>query len=91
MLIQYTLVSLLTAVASAATSAGPALLASTTSGPVQGFLDNTNGTTTQLKKWYGIRYAQDTSGENRWRPPQPYFSSEVFDGHAFGPACIQAA
>ncbi|EIN08033.1 carboxylesterase [Punctularia strigosozonata HHB-11173 SS5] len=88
MLVRIFLTSLLGA---AAASVGPALLAHTTSGPVQGFMDDTNGTTVQLKKWYGIRYAQDTSGNNRWRPPRPYSSKATFDGHAFGPACIQAA
>ena len=27
--------------------------------------------TTQLNEYLGIRYAQDTSGSNRWQPPQP--------------------
>ena len=64
----------------------------TTSGRVQGYLD-TNTTSTHLQKWYGIRFAQDTSGQNRWKPPQPYTgpanNSEIFSATQFGPACMQ--
>lgn len=66
-----------------------ALLVSTSSGKVQGFLDTTT-THVALQKWYGIRFAEDTSGANRWRPPKPFFGSEgIFNASAFGPACLQ--
>lgn len=64
---------------------------STTSGKVQGYLD-TSTTSSSLQKWYGIRFAQDTSGQNRWRPPQPLTNvnqDAVFDATQFGPACMQ--
>lgn len=64
---------------------------STTSGKVQGYLDGST-TSTQLQKWYGIRFAQDTSGRNRWRPPQPFTDANpdtVFNATEFGPACMQ--
>lgn len=65
------------------------LIVETTSGRARGFLDN-NTTSISLKKWFGIRYAQDTSGHNRWRPPQPYrYNDTIFDATAFGPACLQ--
>ena len=66
------------------------LVIQTKAGPVQGFLDNTT-TTTPLRKWYGVRFAQDTSGQNRWRPPKapsPHLN-QVFNATAFGPACMQ--
>lgn len=64
---------------------------STTSGKVQGYLDDST-TSTPLQKWYGIRFAQDTSGQNRWRPPQPFKEANpdtVFNATQFGPACMQ--
>ncbi|EJD07139.1 carboxylesterase [Fomitiporia mediterranea MF3/22] len=66
------------------------LLVNTTSGPVLGFLDNAT-TSVPLQKWYGVRYAQDTSGANRWRPPKPFVdtSGNVFNASGFGPACLQ--
>jgi carboxylesterase type B len=67
----------------------PQLLVKTTSGVVKGYLD-TNRTSVPLRKWYGVPFAQDTSGANRWRPPQPAkYSSSVFEASAFGPACMQ--
>lgn len=66
----------------------PGPIVATTSGRVQGYLD-TNTTSTQLHKWYGVRFAQDTSGNNRWKPPQPYFGTGIFNATAFGPACLQ--
>ncbi|KZT40310.1 alpha/beta-hydrolase [Sistotremastrum suecicum HHB10207 ss-3] len=66
----------------------PGPIVATTSGLVQGYLD-TNTTSTQLHKWYGVRFAQDTSGNNRWKPPQPYFGTGIFNATAFGPACLQ--
>lgn len=63
----------------------------TTSGSVQGYLD-TSTTSTHLQKWYGIRFAQDTSGQNRWKPPHPYTgptNGAVFNATQFGPACMQ--
>ena len=65
------------------------LIVETTSGKARGFLDN-NTTSISLEKWFGIRYAQDTSGQNRWRPPQPYrYNDTIFNATAFGPACLQ--
>jgi carboxylesterase type B len=76
-------------VASVAAASGPALLVQTTSGLVRGFND-TNTTSVQLQKWYGIRYAADTSGRNRFRPPQPVIPPPgIVDGTKFGPACLQ--
>ena len=70
---------------------GPSLLAQTTSGLVQGFLDNTTTPDVPLKKWLGVPYADDTSGANRWRPPQAVKvkPGRVLDATAFGPACMQ--
>lgn len=66
------------------------LLVQTTSGAVQGFLD-TNTTDVPLKKWLGVPYADDTSGANRWRPPQPVKvkHGQVINATAYGPACMQ--
>lgn len=65
------------------------LVIDTTSGRVQGYLD-TNTTSISLKKWLGVPYADDTSGKNRWRPPQPVkVAAMVFNATAYGPACIQ--
>ena len=66
------------------------LLVHTTSGLLQGFLD-TETTDVPLKKWLGVPYAADTSGANRWRPPQPVAAApgKVFNASAFGPACMQ--
>lgn len=65
------------------------LVVKTTSGTIRGYLD-TNATSVPLHKWYGVRYAQDTSGENRWVPPKPYSDTKnVFDATAYGPACMQ--
>ena len=53
-------------------AAADPLLVQTTSGKVRGYLD-ANTTSVPLQKWYGVRFAQDTSGANRWRPPKPFF------------------
>lgn len=68
--------------------AADSLIRTTTSGRVQGFLD-VNTTGVPLNKWLGVRYAADTSGRNRWRPPQPVVVPGVFDASAYGPACLQ--
>jgi carboxylesterase type B len=62
----------------------------TTSGQVQGFVDSTT-TNRTLNKWLGVRYAEDTSGRNRWKPPQPIVPSlkDIFNASAYGPACLQ--
>lgn len=65
------------------------LIVKTTSGPVRGYIDNTTIPTIPLRKWYGIRYADDTSGENRWKPPRAVFNGTLFDAREFGPACMQ--
>ncbi|KAF9465144.1 carboxylesterase [Collybia nuda] len=68
---------------------GSNLLVSTTIGPVQGYSD-ANTTTTQLNKWLGIPFAQDTSEKNRWKAPQPLRPSRtIFNATAYGPACMQ--
>ena len=65
------------------------LLVSTTSGKIQGFRDTTT-TSVALQKWYGVRFAQDTSGQNRWKPPKAFVDTKnVFNASAFGPACLQ--
>ena len=66
------------------------LLVQTTSGLLQGFLD-VNTTDVPLKKWLGVPFADDTSGQNRWRPPQPVKvqAGQTFNATAFGPACMQ--
>ena len=76
--------------ASAQAQALDGLLVQTTSGLVQGFLD-TNTTDVPLKKWLGVPYADDTSGQNRWRPPQSVKvkPGRIIDATAFGPACMQ--
>lgn len=63
----------------------------TTSGVVEGFVDDTTTPQTPLLKWLGVRFAQDTSGKNRWKPPQPYRSilDVVFNASEYGPACLQ--
>ena len=69
---------------------GSNLLVHTTSGLVQGFLDTTT-TDVPLKKFLGVPFAADTSGANRWRPPQPVkvTPGKVINATAFGPACMQ--
>ena len=70
-------------------AAADPLLVQTTSGKVRGYLD-ANTTSVPLQKWYGVRFAQDTSGANRWRPPKPFFDgTSVFNATGFGPACLQ--
>ncbi|TFK68472.1 carboxylesterase [Pluteus cervinus] len=66
------------------------LTVSTTSGRVKGFTD-TDTTVISLKKWLGIRYAQDTSGRNRWQPPKLLDPNPrtVFNASEYGPACLQ--
>ncbi|KDQ57834.1 hypothetical protein JAAARDRAFT_194101 [Jaapia argillacea MUCL 33604] len=71
-------------------SAQSDLLIQTTSGPVQGFLDSTTAAI-PLNKWLGIPFAADTSGSNRWLPPQKIIGGNgtVFNASAYGPACLQ--
>jgi carboxylesterase type B len=66
------------------------LIVNTSSGLVKGYLDTGTTSDVPLLKWLGIRYAQDTSGHNRWRPPQPVHPSDgLFDASKYGPACLQ--
>ncbi|KAG7091466.1 hypothetical protein E1B28_010497 [Marasmius oreades] len=67
------------------------LIVSTTSGKIAGYVDRSvPGVNVPLKKWLGIRYAADTSFENRWRPPQPVLEiDKVYNATAYGPACLQ--
>lgn len=82
-------VFLLLASSSIAVRAADTPLVQTTSGKVQGFLD-TNTTSVPLHKWYGVRFAQDTTGANRWLPPKPYFDgTAIFNATVYGPACLQ--
>ncbi|KAI0759813.1 carboxylesterase [Irpex lacteus] len=66
------------------------LLVKTTSGLIQGFLD-ANTTSVSLNKWLGVPYADDTSGKNRWRPPQPVKvkTGHIINASAYGAACMQ--
>lgn len=65
-------------------------IVSTSSGLVKGTLDTKTTPDAPLLKWLGIHFAQDTSGHNRWRPPQPVHPSPgVFDASEYGPACLQ--
>lgn len=77
-------------VVSAAEQGNKEVLVETTSGLLQGFIDTTT-TDVLLKKWLGVPYADDTSGANRWRPPQPVKVKEgqVINASAYGPACMQ--
>ncbi|KAF9262533.1 carboxylesterase [Marasmius fiardii PR-910] len=74
-----------------AAPSGDGLAVSTTSGIVAGFADKSvPGVDVPLKKWLGIRYAADTSFENRWKPPQPVPKNDgVYNATAYGPACLQ--
>jgi carboxylesterase type B len=82
--------SALLASAAASRESGPRLLVRTTSGLVQGHVDDTNATTVPLLKWFGIRFAADTAGANRFRPPQPVVPAPgIFNATHFGPACLQ--
>ncbi|KDR69866.1 hypothetical protein GALMADRAFT_128465 [Galerina marginata CBS 339.88] len=62
----------------------------TTSGLVQGYVDSTT-TPVALNKWLGVPFAEDTSGENRWRPPVPVksASNNIINATSYGPACLQ--
>lgn len=50
------------------------------------------GVTAQgVDSWRGIRYAEATGGERRWRDPEPAAASEgEVDATSFGPVCPQA-
>lgn len=64
----------------------------TTSGLILGFTDTTTVANNTLHKWLGVPYAADTSGQNRWRPPQPVrvpLNHTAFNASAYGPACLQ--
>ncbi|KIP07292.1 hypothetical protein PHLGIDRAFT_30076 [Phlebiopsis gigantea 11061_1 CR5-6] len=77
-------------VVSATQDSATGLRVQTTSGLIQGFLD-TDTTDVPLKKWLGVPYADDTSGANRWRPPQPakVKQGQIINATAYGPACMQ--
>ncbi|KXN86032.1 Para-nitrobenzyl esterase [Leucoagaricus sp. SymC.cos] len=73
-----------------AQATGSRLIVGTSSGLVKGYLDTTTTPGAPLLKWLGIRFAQDTSGRNRWRSPQRIKPSVgVFDASKYGPACLQ--
>ncbi|CAA7260352.1 unnamed protein product [Cyclocybe aegerita] len=88
-LVQLSLVSL-ACLAYSAITPGPDLLVHTTSGRVRGFLDSTT-TNVELKKWLGIPFAEDTAGQNRWRPPKPLKPTRdsILNATTYGPACLQ--
>ncbi|KAJ2917720.1 hypothetical protein MD484_g2708, partial [Candolleomyces efflorescens] len=67
------------------------LVKHTTSGVVEGFVDDKTVPGVTLHKWLGMRFAQDTSGVNRWKPPQPVAPElgAVFNASEYGPACLQ--
>ncbi|PPQ71017.1 hypothetical protein CVT24_011933 [Panaeolus cyanescens] len=66
------------------------VLVHTTSGPVLGYVDATTVPTVRLTKWLGIPYAEDTGGQNRWKPPIPRRpDSSIFNATVYGPACLQ--
>lgn len=82
----YPIVSLVRAV----TTGRPGLIVNTSSGLVSGYLDTTTTPDVPLLKWLGIPFAQDTSGNNRWKPPQPISrSNDVLNASSYGPACLQ--
>ncbi|KAK8858376.1 hypothetical protein IAR55_002603 [Kwoniella newhampshirensis] len=59
---------------------------STIAGPVQGFVEESTGHHVFL----GIRYAESTDGDNRWRPPQPLeHHASIYNASHFAPACPQ--
>lgn len=65
------------------------LIVHTTSGPVFGYVDSTT-TEISLNKWLGIPFAEDTGGQNRWRPPIPRRpTNSLINATAYGPACLQ--
>ncbi|KAI0031650.1 carboxylesterase [Vararia minispora EC-137] len=82
-------VLLLTPLATLGVHAADPLLIRTTSGLVYGYADTATVPGATLNKWYGVHFAADTSGANRWRPPQSFHSAGVFNASAFGPACLQ--
>jgi carboxylesterase type B len=85
------LVLLVTPILGALPSSKNALVQHTTSGVVEGFVDNKTISGVTLHKWLGMRYAQDTSGLNRWKPPQAVVPElgAVFNASEYGPACLQ--
>jgi carboxylesterase type B len=70
--------------------------ASSSSGPV---VTNAHGTgvtynglyANEIESFIGIRYAEDTGGENRFRPPIPYTpaAGSSIDATSAGPSCPQ--
>ena len=61
-------------------------LTKTENGLVRGF----PGTDARITVFKGIPYAAETSGENRWRAPQPAKDWEgILDCYKFGPIAMQ--
>lgn len=90
MLVPVIIFSLLVSLVQGATEGKPNLIIKTSSGSVRGYLDTTTTPDTPLLKWLGIPFAQDTAGQNRWKPPQPVRPSrDIFDASNYGPACLQ--
>ena len=61
----------------------------TTHGPVQGLRVSGDGYPLD-SMFFGIRYGQDTGGDNRWLPPKPANWTDVFDATTFGPIAPQS-
>ncbi|EGN92698.1 hypothetical protein SERLA73DRAFT_116990 [Serpula lacrymans var. lacrymans S7.3] len=65
------------------------LVRNTTSGMIRGYLD-TNTTSVDLYKWYGVPFAATTGGQNRWLPPQTLeYADGITNTTVFGAACMQ--
>ena len=66
-------------------AAGPKLTVKTTTGPLQGFVEQGS------RKWLGIPYAEPPTNDRRWRPPEPKkpWGSATRDATAFKPDCAQ--
>ncbi|KAF0980379.1 hypothetical protein FDP41_013593 [Naegleria fowleri] len=63
------------------------LLVSTQQGRVRGFY-----ATPSVRAFLGIRYAENTGGSNRFKPPvelPTVYSSEIFNATSFGNVCLQ--
>ncbi|MBR9791486.1 MAG: carboxylesterase family protein [Gammaproteobacteria bacterium] len=62
----------------------------------ESLVSNSSGTlrgkaiTEQVNAFLGVRFAADTSGDNRWRPPQPVLPWQgSVDATEFGADCLQ--
>jgi para-nitrobenzyl esterase len=67
----------------------PSAVIATTHGKVRGLTVTADGYPT-YQTFFGIRYGQDTGGDNRWLPPKPANWKGVFDASTFGPIAPQS-